>query len=46
MMDKLGIEMIFTNTFQAKYLIERYNSTAQRRLTNDIIRFNKKITIS
>ena len=32
MMDKLGIEMIFANTSQAKGLIERYNSTAQRRL--------------
>ena len=42
MMDKLGIEMIFANTSQAKGLIERYNSTAQRRLPNDIVRFNIK----
>ena len=39
MMDKLGIEMIFANTSQAKGLIERYNSTAQRRLPSDIVRF-------
>lgn len=42
MMDKLGIEMIYANTSQAKGLIERYNGTAQRRLPNDIIRFNIK----
>ena len=42
MMDKLGIERIFANTSQAKGLIERYNSTAQRRLPNDIVRFNIK----
>ena len=42
MMDKLGIEMIFANTSQAKGLIERYNGTAQRRLPNDIIRFKIK----
>ena len=42
MMDKLGIEMIFANTSQAKGLIERYNGTAQRRLLNDIIRFKIK----
>lgn len=42
MMEKLGIEMIFANTSQAKGLIERYNGTAQRRLPNDIIRFKIK----
>lgn len=42
MMDKLGIEMIFANTSQAKGLIERDNATAQRRLPNDIIRFKIK----
>ncbi len=42
MMDKLCIEMIFANTSQTKGLIERYNGTVQRRLPNDIVRFNIK----
>ena len=41
-MDKLGIDMIFANTSQAKGLRERDNGTAQRRLPNDIIRFKIK----
>lgn len=41
-MDRFDIEMIYANTPQAKGRIERYNGTAQRRLPNDIRRFDIK----
>lgn len=42
MLDKLGIELIFANTSQAKGKIEKMNETIQNRLLNDIKRFDIK----
>ena len=39
MMERMGVELIFANSAQAKGRVERYNGTVQRRLPNDIIRF-------
>jgi len=39
MMADLGIRMIYANSPQAKGRVERYNRTAQLRLSNDLVRF-------